>query len=378
MNIGILKETFQNEQRVVLIPQDIAKLIKKGFSVFVEKGAGEAAGYNDELYAAKEATLADRDSVIKQATIIPSIHTVTSEVLDTLQPDTITMCLLDPYFNEPVIRDLAKRKLTSFSLEFIPRISRAQSMDVLTSMSSIAGYKAVIAAAHFAPGYFPMIMSAAGTVIPSKVFILGAGVAGLQAIATAKRLGADVTAYDIRPVVKEQVESLGAKFFEMDLGNQDAEDKGGYAKALTDEQKALQQKLMTEKIASSDVVITTALIPGRKAPILISDEMIQQMKPGAVIVDIATKNGGNVEGNVEHEVITKHGVTIIGYSDYESRTAHHASQLFSKNVSTFIFNMLEDEKLNVEKDDEVVTATLMTYKGEIVNPRYNDFLSKSK
>lgn len=376
MKIGILKESIQSEQRVVLIPQDIARLINQGFTIMVEKGAGIAAGYSDELYEIKGAQLGTRSTVIKESTILPSIHTFQDEILDTLQPDTVTMCLLDPYFNTPVIRDLAKRKLTSFSLEFIPRISRAQSMDVLTSMSSIAGYKAVIAAAHFAPGYFPMIMSAAGTVIPSKVFILGAGVAGLQAIATAKRLGADVTAYDIRPVVKEQVESLGAKFFEMDLGTNDSEDKGGYAKALTEAQKQLQQKLMTQKIAASDIVITTALIPGRKAPVLITDAMIQQMKLGAVIVDIATKNGGNVEGSKEHKIITKHGVTIIGYSDYESRTAHHASQLFSKNVSTFILNMLENDKLNVEKDDEVVTATLMTYKGEIVNARYNDFLSK--
>jgi NAD(P) transhydrogenase subunit alpha len=265
------------------------------------------------------------------------------------------------------MEQLAARNVSGFGLEFVPRISRAQSMDVLSSMAAIAGYRSVLEAANLLPKYFPMLMTSAGTITPAKVFVIGAGVAGLMAIATAKRLGAVVEAYDTRPAVKEQVESVGAKFVEFDLETADAEDKGGYAKAQSDEFYKKQQEQMKAKVESVDVVITTAAIPGKQAPVLITDDMLQAMRPGSVIIDLAAERGGNTEGAVAGEVIEKHGVKIVGYIDYPSRSSVHASQLFSKNISTFLLNMVKEGAFKIDLEDEIVKGALLVHEGRIVH-----------
>jgi H+-translocating NAD(P) transhydrogenase subunit alpha len=274
---------------------------------------------------------------------------------------------MDAFFKLDLMEQLAARKINGFGLEFVPRITRAQSMDVLSSMAAIAGYRAVIQAADLLPKYFPMLMTAAGTITPAKVFVIGAGVAGLMAIATAKRLGAVVEAYDTRPVVKEQVESVGAKFVEFDLETADAEDKGGYAKAQSEDFYRKQQEQMKARVASVDVVVTTAAIPGKKSPVLITDDMLQAMRPGSVIIDLAAERGGNTEGAVAGEVVEKHGVKIVGYTDYPSRSAVHASQLFSKNICTFLLSMVKEGQFQIDLEDDVVKGALLVYEGQVVH-----------
>jgi len=363
MKVAVLKELSKEEKRVALIPAHVSALAKAGLEIFVESNAGEKAGFSDSDYKEAGAKIGN----VKEANIFLKVSVPTEEDLTKIKEGSTLISQLDPYFNTELLEKFNEKKLISFALEFIPRITRAQSMDVLSSMASIAGYKAVLAAAHELPMYFPMLMTAAGTIMPAKVFILGAGVAGLQAIATAKRLGAQVEAYDIRPVVKEQVESLGAKFVEFEV--ESAEGSGGYAKEQSEDAIKKQQELMTKKISEMDVVITTALIPGRKAPVLLSENMIRGMKKGSVIVDLATEKGGNVESSEKDQIVEKHGVKIIGYSDYPSRTAKHASQLFSKNISTFLLNMSKEGAFKVDMEDEIVAGSLITRDGETVNEK---------
>ena len=369
MLVAVPKEIFTGEKRVALIPPSIASLTKAGMEVLVETGAGAGAFIADGEYEKSGARIAaNADELYGSADIVFKIRPPEPEEVLKLKEGAILVCLTDAFFKLDLLQQLADRKVTLFGLEFVPRISRAQSMDVLSSMAAIAGYRAVIEAAELLPKYFPMLMTSAGTITPAKVFVIGAGVAGLMAIATAKRLGAAVEAYDTRPAVKEQVQSVGAKFVEFDLETGDSEDKGGYAKAQSEEFYRKQREQMKAKVTSVDVVITTAAIPGKQAPVLIADEMLQAMKNGSVIVDLAAERGGNTEGAVAGEVVEKHGVKIVGHTDYPSRSSVHASQLFSKNISTFLLNMVDKEgNFSINLEDEIVKGSLLVHEGAIVH-----------
>jgi len=384
MLVAIPKEIFAGENRVAIIPATIESLTKAGLEVVVEKGAGGGSFIDDAAYEKAGAKIQkDPEALFKEADILLKIHPLLQNEalgkheMDMLKEGATVISLLDAYFHLDLIKNLATKNITSFGMEFVPRTTRAQSMDVLSSMAAISGYCAVIEAAKLLPKYYPMLMTSAGTIRPSKVFIIGAGVAGLMAIATAKRLGAVVEAYDTRPVVKEQVESVGAKFVEFDLDTEDAQDKGGYAKAQSDDFYKKQQEQMAAKVASMDVVITTAAIPGKKSPVLITEDMLKQMTPGSVIVDLAAERGGNVEGTVKGETVSKHGITLIGHTDFPSQTAVHASQLYSKNISTFLLNLIEEGKLNINLEDEIIEGALLTYQGSVVHPTLKALLEES-
>ena len=372
MLVGIPKEIYPGENRVAVIPPGIAQLTDAGFDVVVESGAGEAAHYEDEDYRNAGASIAaDAKSLYEQAELVlkvrqPVVDDSSNEIALMKEGATL-ICMLDAYFHHDEVKALAEKKIRSFALEFIPRITRAQSMDVLSSMAAISGYRGVLAGAMALPQYFPMLMTAAGTIHPAKVFIIGAGVAGLMAISTARRLGAVVEAYDMRPVVKEQVESLGAKFVEFDLETESSEDSGGYAKAQSDDFYKRQQEQMAQKVAQSDLVITTAAIPGKPSPRLVSADMLKLMKKGSVVVDLAAERGGNVEGTEKNKKVWKNGVTIIGYVDHPSRVPVHASQLFTKNIVTFLQNMAKDGEITLDMEDEIISSTLVTDGGEVVH-----------
>lgn len=372
MLVGIPKEIYPGESRVAVIPAGVPQLIDAGFSVVVQSGAGEAAHYDDEDYRNVGASIAsDAKSLYEQAELIlkvrnPMVEGDVDEV-SLIKPESTLVCMMDAYFNDSEVKALAANKVRTFALEFIPRITRAQSMDVLSSMAAIAGYRGVLAGAMSLPQYFPMLMTAAGTIQPAKVFIIGAGVAGLMAISTARRLGAVVEAYDMRPVVKEQVESLGAKFVEFDLETETSEDKGGYAKAQSDDFYKRQQEQMAQKIAQSDLVVTTAAIPGKPSPRLVTSDMLKLMKKGSVVVDLAAERGGNVEGTEKNKKVWKDGVTIIGYVDHPARVPVHASQLYTKNIVTFLLNMAKDGAIEMDMEDEIVASTLVTDGGEVVH-----------
>ena len=368
MQVGVAKEILPDEKRVALIPPSISALTKAGLEVLVESGAGAGAYIADAAYEAAGAKIApDAQTIYASADIVFKVRPPEASEVAKMREGTALICLMDAFFKLDLMEQLAARKINGFGLEFVPRITRAQSMDVLSSMAAIAGYRAVIQAADLLPKYFPMLMTAAGTITPAKVFVIGAGVAGLMAIATAKRLGAVVEAYDTRPVVKEQVESVGAKFVEFDLETADAEDKGGYAKAQSDDFYRKQQEQMKARVASVDVVITTAAIPGKKSPVLITDDMLQAMRPGSVIIDLAAERGGNTEGAVAGEVVEKHGIKIVGYTDYPSRSAVHASQLFSKNICTFLLSMVKEGQFQIDLEDDVVKGALLVYEGQVVH-----------
>jgi len=339
--------------------------------VVVERGAGEASGYTDAAYEAKGAKLADGDTVLG-CELVLAVH---PPAPDRLQKSTVLVCTPDPLSSPETVRKLADRGLTCFAMELMPRISRAQSMDVLSSMANIAGYKAVLLAAARSPKLFPLMMTAAGTVRPARVFILGAGVAGLQAIATARRLGAVVQANDIRSDTKEQVESLGARFVEFDLGTGDMQDAGGYAKELTDEQKALQAKLMAEVIQASDVVITTAQVPGRKAPLLIPADVVEGMKPGSVIIDMAAGSGGNCALSEPGQEVVKHGVIIIGPDNLPGSVAQSSSLLYANNLVAFLNELLDEGALKIDLENEVIRGPLVCQAGEITNDRIKEALA---
>lgn len=371
MNILVLKERQADESRVALVPAHLAPLVKFGHTVQVETGAGLLSGYTDAEYKAKGATIIENgQGALGEADVVLAVRAAGADAAGTIQgtalkEGTVVIAMMDPYQPHETYTQFIHKKTSSFALELIPRITRAQSMDVLSSMANLAGYKGVLLAAEHLPKIFPMMMTAAGTVTPAKVFVLGAGVAGLQAIATARRLGAVVSAFDVRPAVKEQVESLGAKFVEFDLGS-GAEGSGGYAKELTEEQKKRQQELMQDYVAGMDVIISTAAVPGRPSPKLITREMVKRMAPGSVIVDLASERGGNCELTKPGQVIREEDVTIVGPLNLAATMAFHASQLYSKNITTFLALLMNKEgQLSINTGDEVVAGCLLTHQGMV-------------
>lgn len=366
MLVGIPREIYPGENRVAVIPSGIQILTGAGFDVVVQSGAGEASHYDDDEFRNAGASIApDAQSLYSQADLVLKVRHLVEDEVNLVKEGATLICMLDAWFNQDLVKQLAARKIRSFALEFIPRITRAQSMDVLSSMAAISGYRAVLAGAMVLPQYFPMLMTAAGTIHPAKVFIIGAGVAGLMAISTARRLGAVVEAYDTRVEVKEQVESLGAKFVEFDLPQEEGTTAGGYAKQQSEEFYKAQREQMSAKVAQSDLVITTAAIPGKPSPRLVTADMLKCMKKGSVIVDLAAERGGNVEGTEKNKKVYVDGVTIIGYIDHPSRVPVHASQLFTKNIITFLQNMTKDGEIELNMEDEIVAATLVTDGGEI-------------
>ncbi|MCZ2157678.1 MAG: Re/Si-specific NAD(P)(+) transhydrogenase subunit alpha, partial [Bryobacterales bacterium] len=367
MIVCVPKEADQGENRVALVPALVPSLVKAGFDVLVEPGAGSAAGFVDSEYTAKGARIASaaedlwRDGdVVLQVRGAGSNAATSAAELSRLRSGQTLIGFFDPLSNPGEIAALAATGVNAFSMELIPRITRAQSMDALSSMATIAGYKAVLLAANHLPKIFPMLMTAAGTVTPAKVFIVGVGVAGLQAIATARRLGAVVHAYDVRPAVKEQVESVGARFVELPLDTENAEGKGGYAKAQDEEFYKKQRELMARVVAESDVVITTAAIPGKKAPVLVTAEMVRGMSPGSVIVDMAAERGGNCELTKAGEVVVEGGVQIHGPLNLPSSVPHHASQLYAKNIVTFLLHLVKEGRVAFDMDDQIQRDTLLT------------------
>lgn len=379
LTAGVPAETYPGEARIAVAPPTLTALAKANISVLIEAGAGEKAGFPDAAYSDKGATVVSRAEVFG-ADIILQVRSAGAnpeagrQDLALLRPDQVVIGLADPLANPQGSMELAERKATLFSMELIPRITRAQSMDALSSQANIGGYKAVLLAAQAAPKMFPMMTTAAGTVPPARVLVLGAGVAGLQAIATAKRLGAVVEAYDVRAEVKEQVQSLGAKFVDVPLDTAEAAGAGGYAKEQSEDFLRRQREVMTKTIAGSDVVITTAQVPGRKAPVLVTDEMVSGMSPGSIIIDMAAGQGGNVEPSRPDETVVVHGITILGPTNLPSTVAHHASMLYSKNISTFLLALVKDGQISVNLEDEIIRETLVCREGEIVNPRVRSAL----
>lgn len=368
--VGILRETSAFEKRVAATPETVKKLISKGFSVAVERGAGLAAGLDDAAYAQAGAQLGEAAQVWAESEVLLKIHAPTAAEVPLVKPGTLVVGQFRPQENRAVIEALAKQGASSFCMEWVPRITRAQSMDILSSQANLLGYKAVLVAAEYYGGLFPMLMTAAGTVRAAKVLVLGAGVAGLQAIATAKRLGAIVSAFDIRQAAIEQVKSLGASFVELDLGVA-GEGQGGYARELTQEERALQVAKLGEVIGGMDIVIATAAVPGRPAPKLISRAAVAGMKRGSVIVDLAAVGGGNCEACVPDETITtENGVTVVGDTRLINRLAPEASALFSRNTLNFLLNLFDSEgHPRIDLKDEIVAATLLTHEGKIVHPQ---------
>ncbi len=366
MLIVVPKESVEGERRVGLVPDTVARLIKAGHTIRIERGAGTRASFPDDAYTAAGATVVDHSALFAGADLVVHVNRPSDAELDEIPPGTALLGLLAPLGDPRYVEALAAHKLRALSMDAIPRITRAQSMDALSSQSNIAGYKAVILAAEYLPKFFPMLTTAAGTIAPAKVLILGAGVAGLQAIATARRLGAVVSGYDVRAAVKEQVQSLGATFLEFDLG-ESAEGSGGYAKELTPEQAERQRQWMVDHIGNSDVVIPTALVPGRRAPILITEDAVRKMRPGSVIVDVAADAGGNCALTKPGEVVVDGGVTIVGIKNLAATMPLHASQLYSRNVLALLDAIVKEGKLNLDRSDEIVRDTLLTENGEILH-----------
>jgi NAD(P) transhydrogenase subunit alpha len=377
--LGVPRETFPGENRVAMVPAVVGPLAKSGVAVWIERGAGDAAGYRDEDYEQKGARLATRDEIFASAHIIAHVRVAGAnpsghDDMRRYRPGQIVIGMADPLSEPAGVRDFASTRATLIALELLPRITRAQSMDVLSSMASIAGYKAVLLAADALPRIMPMMMTAAGTVTPARVFVIGAGVAGLQAIASAKRMGAVVHAYDVRPAVKEQIMSLGGKFVELPVETTGAEDKGGYAKELGEEFYRKQRELMAKQVAESDIVITTAAIPGKKSPILITGDMLKHMPPGSVIVDLAAERGGNVDVTKPGEKINVHGVTVIGPLNIPSAVPYHSSQMYARNVMAFVQNFVIKGAVNLSVEDEINRETMVTRDGEVVNARVREAL----
>ena len=367
MRIGVPKETAEGEHRVALVPEVVGKLTKAGHDVVVEAGAGQGAMLPDSAFSEAGATIAPDRATIDSADVVVAVAPPSIEQVGSLKRDSVLIGFLAPLSNGPGVKALADAGVTSFAMEAVPRISRAQSMDALSSQSNVAGYRAALIGCQELGRFYPMLMTAAGTIRPATVLVLGAGVAGLQAIATARRLGAVVQAFDVRAAVKEQVESLGAKFLEFDLGG-DLEGEGGYAKELTDEQRALQQQLLTEAIGKVDVVITTALVPGRPAPKLVTTAAVEGMKPGSVVVDLAGEAGGNCELTKPGETVIEHGVKIVSPLNLPSTMAEHASQLYAKNIESLLELMTNEEgALTLDFDDEIIAGACVTKGGEIVH-----------
>lgn len=366
MNIGVPKETVEGERRVALVPEVVKKLTGSGLDVLVERGAGAQAMIPDAQFEEAGATLTDDAAAVWQSDVVVKVAPPVAEEMVRLGKDSVLIGFLQPLTNAEGVRALAASGATAFALEAVPRISRAQSMDALSSQSNIAGYRAALMGAQEMGRFYPMLMTAAGTIRPATVLVLGAGVAGLQAIATARRLGAVVQGFDVRAAVKEQVESLGATFLEFDLGG-DLEGEGGYAKELTPEQQAKQQELMAEAIGKVDVVITTALVPGRRAPILVTEDAVKLMKPGSVVIDLAGEAGGNCELTEPGETVIRHDVKIVAPLNIPSTMAEHASQLYARNIQALLDLMVKEGALALDFDDEVIAGACVTRDGEIVH-----------
>ena len=368
MNVVIPKESLENETRVAATPGTVKELIKSGLNVFVESDAGSAAHFSNEAFENAGATILEsKRDLMSKADIVLKVMPPTLDQIVLLQPKSTMVSFCQTTRDLDTVKALKEQSVTGFSMHLIPRTTLAQKMDALSSQANIAGYKAVLMAASRLGIYMPLLMTAAGTIRPAKVLVIGAGVAGLQAIATAKRLGSQVEAFDVRPVVKEQVESLGAKFIEVESSDDEGVGEGGYAKETSDDYKKRQQELIHDHISKSDVVITTALIPGRPAPILITTSMVDAMKPGSVIMDLASENGGNCELTEKDEVIDHNGVTIDGTSNIPGSMPVHASELYAKNITAFITYMINDGQLELDLDDEIVSGAMYTHLGEITN-----------
>lgn len=370
MIVGIPREVFPGERRVALVPAQVGPLAKAGFRIRVESGAGVPAGFPDREYADKGAEIVSRSDALA-ADVVLGVRwdlpeDAASEAMAAGRAGQILIGMWDPWNHRDLVQRWADKGAVLFALELLPRITRAQSMDVLSSMATVAGYRAVILAAAALPRIFPMLMTAAGTLTPAKVFVVGAGVAGLQAIATARRLGATVSAYDVRPAVKEQVQSLGAKFVELELETAAAEDKGGYAKELGEEFYRKQREMMAKVLTQSDVVISTASIPGKKAPLLITAEMVHGMQPGSVIVDLAAERGGNCELTKAGETVVENGVTILGPVNLPAEVPYHGSQMYSKNITTFLLHLVKNGAAQLDADDQIIRETMLCRDGRIV------------
>jgi len=374
--VGVPRETAPGERRVAMTPDTVKRLTASGVVVKVESGAGLASGHNDEAYVAAGATIVADAAEAFNAQVVIKVQKPDANEVALLHPGTTIIALLQPMTNVDLVRDLAARDITSFSMDAIPRTTRAQSMDVLSSQATVAGYKAVLMAADTLPKFFPMLTTAAGSIVPAKVLIVGAGVAGLQAIATARRLGAVVEAYDTRPVVKEQVESLGAKFVDIPVDTSDAQTAGGYAKEVSAETLRKQQEVLADHAAKSDVVVTTAAVPGRPAPRLISKETVERMRPGSVIVDLAAETGGNVELTRAGETVEHNGVKIMGQLNLPSTMPVHASQMYAKNIQNLLDLLIKDGKLDPDFEDEIVKGTVITRGGDVVHELTNQRIAE--
>jgi NAD(P) transhydrogenase subunit alpha len=381
ITVGVPRETFPGERRVALTPRACAAIQKLGINVLVEHGAGLAAGFPDEQYIARGARIASRAELFRGSEAIVQVRTLGAnpdtgrDDIPLLAGKKVVIGFGEPLAAPRECAELAGAGVSLLALELVPRITRAQNMDALSSMATLSGYYAVLLAATHLPKMFPMLMTAAGTITPAKAFVLGAGVAGLQAIATAKRLGAVVSAYDVRPAVKEQVESVGAKFVVLDVDSGGSEDRGGYARAMDETFYKRQRELLTEVLREQDVVITTAAVPGRTAPVLITAEMVGAMQPGSVIVDIAAERGGNCELTQAGETVLKSGITILGPLNIPSALARDASQMYASNISSLLRLLVRDGRLELNRDDEIIRETLVTHEGQVVHPRVLEALS---
>jgi len=378
--VGVPKESYPGEQRVALVPVAIPNLTKAGLEVIIEAGAGEQAGYPDALYAEKGAKIVpDRAAVFGTADIVLQVlcygsNDVTGKAdLPLMRRGQALIGFLRPLGSAEVVGQIAHAGVTSFSVELMPRTTRAQSMDALSSMATCCGYKAVLLAAETSPRIFPMMTTAAGTITPARVFVIGAGVAGLQAISTARRLGAVTSAYDMRPAAKEQVQSLGGRFVELPIEAKDAQDARGYGTAQDETFYARQRELLTRVVAESDIVITAAVIPGKTSPVLITADMVKGMAPGSVIVDLAAERGGNCELTKTGQTVKEHGVTIIGAINLASSVPYHASQMYARNLTNYLTYMVKDGKLQMNQQDEIIRETMITSGGEVVNARVREF-----
>jgi NAD(P) transhydrogenase subunit alpha len=365
MKIGVPKETAANERRVALVPDTAGRLVQAGFEVAVEQGAGAGAAFPDEAYrAASTGLVATPADIFGKSDVVLKVQPPSPAEVGLCREGTALVAMFQPAAERDVVAALAARKVTAFSLALLPRITRAQPMDVLSSQATVAGYKAVLLAATTAGRLFPMLVTAAGTLPPARVLVLGAGVAGLQAIATARRLGAVVSAFDVRPAVKEQVESLGAKFLQLEIAEQ-AETAGGYAKQLSEETHRRELAFIAQHVKDADVVITTAAIPGKRAPILITADAVRGMKPGAVIVDLAAETGGNCEVTEPGREVRRDGVVVLGPLNLPSTVPLHASQMYARNIASFLLHVTRDGKLVVDFDDEIIRETCVTHAGEV-------------
>jgi NAD(P) transhydrogenase subunit alpha len=378
--IGVPKESYPGDRRVALVPAVLPVLTKAGFEVQIQSGAGIEAGYVDSLYSDKGAKIvSDRAAVFAAADIVAQVlcygaNDITGkQEVSLYRRDQILVGFLRPFGEQQVVQEVAAAGVTAFSVELMPRTTRAQSMDALSSMATVAGYKAVLIAADNHPRIFPMLTTAAGTVTPARVLVIGCGVAGLQALATARRLGAVISAYDVRPAAKEQVQSLGGRFVELPIEAKDAQDARGYATAQGEDFYRRQRELLGKVVQESDVVITTAVIPGKKAPVLVTEEMVKGMALGSVIVDLAAERGGNCDITEPGKTVVKHGVTIVGTFNLADGVPYHASMMYARNITSFLTHLIKDQKLNLNLQDEIVRETLLTRGGEIVNARVREF-----